>query len=298
MHRQRRTTTQGQLATVQMKGNKNKQFIRAFSGYIDTLTALRTFAYELDPAVQSSARKAQFLIDQASNNTEQFLDLFPIQEFIGHHNPDAATEHLKSMSKENLEVLRSAAAAGLHLLTLAQKYHPHEQIMRGGVLMSLIGAFEVLLGDILRLFYECYPAALESAEDKMFSLREICSFKSLEAFLEHVIENKINAFLRGSLVDWVKFFQQKKIEMMKFAPSWESFAECFQRRHVIVHNGGRVSSQYLQHVGRNWIEAHPDEAQLGRSLLLSKEYVTQAFDSFELCGIPAFSRMLEAFRPR
>jgi hypothetical protein len=126
---------------------------------------------------------------------------------------------------------------------------------------------------------------LESSEEKNHSLKDICTFKSLDKFLDHVIDNKIDAFLRGSLADWAKFFQLKKIDMSKFAPSWEGFTECFQRRHVIVHNGSRVNRQYLDRVDPEWIELHKEETQLGKVLPVSSEYLSESFDYFELVGV-------------
>ena len=171
----------------------------------------------------------------------------------------------------------------IRLHNRARKYMPHVQIMRGGVLMSLIGSFEVLLSDLLRLYYERHASALES-DEKIHSFNEIRSFGSLNEFLSHVIENKIDGFLRGSLVEWVKFFQRLRIDLTRFAPSWADFAECFQRRHVIVHNGGRVSRQYLERVDSSWLEKHKEETKLGRFLEVSAEYLAKAFDSFELVG--------------
>jgi hypothetical protein len=53
---------------------------------------------------------------------------------------------------------------------------------------------------------------------------------------------------------------------------------------VIVHNGGRVSRRYLQHVGQEWIEEHKEEARLGELLRVDNDYLSQAFDFFELMG--------------
>lgn len=152
------------------------------------------------------------------------------------------------------------------------------------------------MSDLLRLFYECHPGALES-DDKIYSFNEVRSFGDLDRFLDHVIDTKIDGFLRGSLSDWAKFFQRMKIDMTRFALSWEDFAECFQRRHVIVHNGGRVSRQYLERVDPNWIEQHKEEAQLGKVLRVNDEYLVKAFDSFELVGSLLCQECWKRFAP-
>jgi hypothetical protein len=261
-----------------------RTFERSYQKYIGALTSLRTFASDLDPAVQESARKANLLIGEATERLAKSWGFSSTDELKELRNSQEAGERIRAATKEDPKAVRSAALVSLRLMERAVRYYPHEQIMRRGVLMSLIGAFEVLLSDLVHLFYDRYPAALESSEERKYSFKEIRSFESPERFLEHVIDNKVDDFLRGSLMDWVDFFNKRKIDVTKFAPSWESFAECFQRRHVIVHNGGRVSRQYLQHVDPNWIEEHKDEARLGQVLRLSNEYLLRAFDYFELVG--------------
>jgi hypothetical protein len=255
-------------------------FAEAYEQYFESLTSLRAFASELNPAVQDSARKANSLVAEATTTLIKSWGFSSLEEF---RNSEAAQERMRAATNQDPKAVRAAIVIFSRLMKRATSYFPHEQIMLGGVLMSLIGAFEVLLSDILHLYYQCYPNALES-EEKNYSLKDIRSFKSLDDFSDHVIENKIDAFLRGSLADWVKFFQLRKIDMVKFVPSWESFAECFQRRHIVVHNGGRVSRQYLERVGQDWIEQHKEEAKLGATLLVSNEYLSQAFTFFELVG--------------
>ena len=112
-------------------------------------------------------------------------------------------------NKPDKEIFNDAVIAAGRLLKQTTKYSPHQQIMRGSVLLSLVSAFEVLLSDLLRLFFERHTTALES-EEKNYSLKDIREFKTLDLFLDNVIQHKIDAFLRGSLDNSVTFFKQKK----------------------------------------------------------------------------------------
>ena len=268
------------------KSSKQRGFSEAYEDYAQTFTALRAFASELNPAVQESARKAQSLMEEAVNTLVKSFGISP-EQFKELSSEELSSEEFKGIlaaNKPDKEVFNAAVIAAGRLLKQATKYSPHEQIMRGSVLLSLVSAFEVLLSDLLRLFFERHTTALES-EEKNYSLKDIREFKTLADFLDNVIQHKIDAFLRGSLDDWVTFFKQKKIDMTRFVWSWESFKECFQRRHVIVHNGRRVNRQYLERVGQEWVERHKEEAQLGKILLVDNDYLSQAFNYFELVGL-------------
>ena len=206
-------------------------------------------------------------------------------------------ERIHAAAQKDLRATRVAISVFARVVSRAIRYFPHEQIMRAGLLMSLNGAFEVLLSDILHLFYVYFPGALES-EEKNYSLKDLRSFKSMDEFFNHVIENRVDTFLRQSLTDWARFFQQRKIDMTKFAPSWEDFAEYFQRRHVIVHNGGRVSRQYLERVAASWLEQHAEETRLGNVLTVSSDYLDGAFNSFELVGSLLSQECWKRFLPK
>jgi hypothetical protein len=289
------TIAQSKIQVVE----ETRGFTRTYSQYVQTIASLRAFASELSHAVQESARKAGEFVKEAAAAMVKSLGFSSLDEFKeeivageakvktespseSNSLPPAIQERILS-AKPDRKALRTAIIVSLRLMNRAMKYFPHQQIMRGGVLMSLVGAFEVLLSDLLRLYYECHPGALES-EEKIYSFNDVRSFGNLDEFLDHVIETKIDGFLRGSLADWTKFFQRMKIDVTGFAAPWEGFAERFQRRHVIIHNGGRVSRQYLKRVDPNWTEQHKEEAQLGKMLQVNDEYLVKAFELFELVG--------------
>jgi hypothetical protein len=266
----------------------SRGFRQTYQQYVQTLTSLRSFASELNPAVQESARKAGALVEEGVTILLGALGASPDEIEQLRKSKEArerflAEREVERANKFDPKTLRAALLSFVRVTNHAKKYFPHQQIMRGSVLLSLVGAFEVLLSDLVRLFFERHQTALES-EEKSHSLKEVFSFKSMDDFIGHVIEQKVDAFLRGSVADWVKFFQQKRIDMSKFVPSWENFVECFQRRHVIVHNGGRVDRKYLDSVGQEWIERHKEEVQLGEVLIVGDEYLSLAFDYFELAG--------------
>ena len=118
------------------------------------------------------------------------------------------------------------------------------------MLVSLVGAFELLLSDILHLYYSSHPEALASSDDK-FTFHDVLQFRTVDEFKSNVIEGKVDSILRESLEKWCELFKRHKIDLTTFTPSWPAFTECFQRRHIIIHNGAKVSRQYLNESPQN-----------------------------------------------
>jgi hypothetical protein len=141
---------------------------------------LRAFASELSPVVQESVRKAGEFVNEAAAAMIKSLGFSSLEEYKEQIAAEEAKMNAESPSESNSlpnaiqeriiaavqdqEAMRNGLVAFWRFMNRAMKYFPHHQIMRGGVLMSLIGAFEVLLSDLLRLYYERHPGALESDE--------------------------------------------------------------------------------------------------------------------------------------
>jgi hypothetical protein len=119
-------------------------------------------------------------------------------------------------------------------------------------IVSAVSNFEVLLAGLVSNFYEIVPQALEAAskdKGKEFSLRELKEMANLEEAIKVAIDRRVDEFMFGSFNDWRKFFADKmKLNFEDFAIDWNSLQEIFQRRHIIVHNGGHASRRYLQGV--------------------------------------------------
>ncbi|MFF7161586.1 hypothetical protein ACFZBP_09370 [Streptomyces sp. NPDC008086] len=142
----------------------------------------------------------------------------------------------------------------------AWMHHLHEALSRSprlpmflqSTIVSAVSNFEVLLAGLVSNFYEIAPQALEASsrdKGKEFSLRELKEMKSLEDAIKIAIDRRVEEFMFGSFGDWRKFFADKmKLDFEDYAIDWNFLQEVFQRRHVIVHNGGHASRRYMQNV--------------------------------------------------
>lgn len=80
--------------------------------------------------------------------------------------------------------------------------------------------------------------------------------QSLDEVRDYVIQGKAETILRDGLRRWKKFFAEQGIQLEQHIPDWDAFYEAFQRRHIIVHNGGKVNAQYLDRVNRKFVDPY------------------------------------------
>ncbi|MFE1925445.1 hypothetical protein ACFW91_23090 [Streptomyces asoensis] len=177
--------------------------------------------------------------------------------------------------------------------------HLHETLSRPprlpmffqSTVVSAVSNFEVLLAGLVASFYEIAPQALEASsrdKGKEFSLRELKEMKDLEDAIRIAIDRRVEEFMFGSFNDWRKFFADKmKINFEDYAIDWSFLQEVFQRRHVIVHNGGHASRRYMQGVDAGLRKGVKE----GDYLQVDEDYLTRAANELLCFGYLLMSAM-------
>ncbi|WP_420634324.1 hypothetical protein [Candidatus Palauibacter sp.] len=153
------------------------------------------------------------------------------------------------------------------------------------VIIGLVGQFEVLIADIAHQFFKCAPQALD-ADEKVLSLSDLQDFGSVEAALDYLVEREIDKLLAQPVQGWAKFFDSRMdIQLRRMAWDWGIFKEIIQRRHIIVHTDGRISRRYLQYVSPELVKEYfGEEAKIGQTTRLDRDYVETALDHLESLG--------------
>lgn len=166
-----------------------------------------------------------------------------------------------------------------------------EMLLRSSLLTMAVSAFEVLLGGIAARHYEMHPGDIGT--EKRFSLKEIAAFSSLEDVQDAAIAHRVYQLLQSPLDEWAKWLDKGSglgIKLTNLAIGYEGLGEIIQRRHVIVHNGGAVSAQYLDRVR---FKDGP-RPQIGSGLPVDQDYLEQSLDELDaagnLVGIGAWSK--------
>lgn len=190
-------------------------------------------------------------------------------------------------SEETKQVPDKVLYAGLELHNKIRKGLPSEnqqRLLHRSIITGIVGQFEVLLADVAHEFYRHAPRALE-ADEKVLSVSELKQFPTIEEAVDYVVSRKIDDLLRGSATDWQKFFATRmKLDLAEIAPDWQRFLEYIQRRHIIVHAGGRLSRRYLENVDERLLKEYFGDPQVGRLAKLSAQYCTECLDAFETVG--------------
>jgi hypothetical protein len=155
-----------------------------------------------------------------------------------------------------------------------------EMLLRSSLLTMAVSAFEVLLGNLIARHYELHPAGL--GDEKRFSLKQIAGYDSLEDVQDAAIAFRVYQLLQARLDDWAKWFDQGSglgLKLSNLAISYDELEETIQRRHVIVHNGGAVSAQYLERVS-----TEENALPVGAPLPVTDQYLEKALDHLDSLG--------------
>jgi hypothetical protein len=195
--------------------------------------------------------------DEAKGETfEIAIDLGRVQEIIGdRHFTNAFVQELETMLAGPLRVT----------------------ILHNSLLAMAIGAFEVLVSGIATRFYVNHPKALDS-DEKTFSFAELREFGDVDDAADEMISRRITAVMYGGLESWSDWFASNgKADLPDLAMHFDLVQEAFQRRHVVLHNGGIASRQYVRNV------ADP-QVSVGERLPVEPDYLDQVFDELDVLG--------------
>jgi hypothetical protein len=267
-------------------------FATIFWQYRRSIAALREFFDHVNPVVadlgRSSAEKSEQRTRQIARRfvrqarDEDIQDLTTVLDW--------ATSMRDRKVRTGLPEIRSNAVkrALMDVMTARSEFVPsetHHQLLNRSILTSLVGYFEVLLADLAHAYYRLLPGAT-SNEDKVLSVNELRSFASIDDAMDFVVSRRVDDLLRGDVDDWHEFFVKRlKVDLRQLVPDWAQWGELFQRRHVILHAGGRATRRYLEKVDWQKVRWPDCRPPLEADLPIDDEYLGFAIDLFEVGGL-------------
>lgn len=271
---------------------RTSRFAPVFSQFRTSIDALREFFSRLTPLVSDIEtgiveERRQRLRDVVGSfgkrvDETQSGDLTRFAEWISDVvSPDA---------KESSFTFEGDVPADLvvEILKTASEPAPspaHHELLNRSILMSLVAHFEVVVSDLAHAFYAIEPDAT-SNDDKVLSVNELKTFDSMDEAMQSVISQRVDDLLRGSIEDWRKFFSTRmNVDLNDIVPDWPQWCEMFQRRHVIVHAGGKVTRRYLEKVDWDKVKWPSPVPSPGSLLPVEDDYVVGALDLFEIAGL-------------
>jgi hypothetical protein len=142
--------------------------------------------------------------------------------------------------------------------------------LREALLVRLVSILEVFLVDAIQEVFYRSREAFKFGREIRFSQEQLLSFSSLEELHAFLIESECRR-LTGRGFNMIRDFYKKRLEIDIVPPYIPAKAveEIHERRHLLVHAGGRVDEKYRRHA---------EDKEIGSRLTVSAQYLEEAFE--------------------
>lgn len=204
--------------------------------------------------------------DDGSDNHEEGLPL----------SNEQASEFAEVLVEayEDPDAIRAIGEALITVTTRPRREH----LLHGALLTMAVSNLETAIAGVGTQHYSLHPDALPAGE-KEFSLAELAAFDDLRDARAAAISRRVEDLMRSGFDAWDKWFHQLLGEgFEQLAADRDALHEAIQRRHLVVHNGGRVSRQYKARVPAC-------ESAAGEALPIDRDYLEAAIDGITIFGI-------------
>jgi len=111
---------------------------------------------------------------------------------------------------------------------------------------QIFSEFDAFIGALLKVIYTKKSELLKNLTREI-TFADLLVFDDINAIKLDMLEKEIDSFRRDSYIEQFATLEKKfSIKTLRSFAEWGEFVELSQRRNILVHNGGKVSDQYLQ----------------------------------------------------
>jgi hypothetical protein len=186
-------------------------------------------------------------------------------------------QETQSAFTEDPEGLRSLGMA----LLMAGRTPSQQELLYRALLAMCIASLEVLIAGLVAYRYQEHKGALSGREVKL-SMQELEDFAALSDVQEYVVSREVDRVMFGGLETWSKWLvEHANLKLEDLAPNYDQLFEAFQRRHAIVHNGGRASRIYRAKLKTRKLKS----PNLDESLVVDAEYLQKVLTELKYVGL-------------
>lgn len=162
-------------------------------------------------------------------------------------------------------------------LESAERAENHIELLYNNSLISVLSTVEWYFSQLLHFYYEKYPDSA-GVSKKTLTLTDLKGFDTVRDAEKYLIDLKIEEVLRGSFDSWVNLLSEEfKLGLKYLDDIKNDLIEIYQRRNLLVHNGGIVNSIYLSKVQ----ERQRKNIKYGCKILVDKAYLDYAMNNLE-----------------
>jgi hypothetical protein len=193
-----------------------------------------------------------------------------------------AERELDELFRERFKEFEShwAEATYARACVVAKSQPSAAEVLGAALLPSIISAFEQFLGALIRTTLPRHPLGLGPLSDAPASV--IQRFPEKLDIERYLFDQKVDAFLKGTPTDWrQQLLRWSKIDIGELGIPWDNVSEAIQRRHVLIHNGGRADAAYLQRAP-GWAKV---QLKVGDQLTCTPGYMRDIIRDFRVLGI-------------
>ncbi len=184
------------------------------------------------------------LIIESNNSNINELDSMVEENFVKRikneedHNLYQITDQSKRMSFNNL-------ASSIEIHNHALKTIPRS------LFITLISDFDVFISNLIKIIFSSNPGVLNS-RDTAIQYSDLITFETMEDAKKYIIEKQIDNILRENHKKQLEYLEKIiNCKIIENIPFWSEFIEITERRNLLVHTDGFVSSQYRKNCLEN-----------------------------------------------
>lgn len=157
---------------------------------------------------------------------------------------------------------------------------PPAEVLSEALLPGIVSAFERFISGLLRAALSKHPLGLGALPDVPFGI--VSGLSTKDDIERYLIDQKIRSVLKGSPEDWAKDLKQwTRISLQELGADWPAVREAVQRRHSVIHAGGRADAEYLAKVDPEL----RDGVVAGSPLKCSPEYMELVLENFRVLAM-------------
>jgi hypothetical protein len=162
-----------------------------------------------------------------------------------------------------------------------RKSSNHIELLYKNSLISFLSSVEWFFAQILHYYYDKFPDSA-GINEKNLKLSDLKSFQTIKDAEKYLIEVKIEEVLRGNFESWIELLKKDlKLGLGYIDNMKDELVEIYQRRNLLVHNGGIVNSIYITKVKEELIK----DLEIGDPINVNKDYLDNSIWKLQLSFI-------------
>jgi len=153
-----------------------------------------------------------------------------------------------------------------------RKTNYQKELLYKNAFIGLLSSVEWFYSQVLHFYYDKHPEAA-GVKKKTMTLEDLKTFGTVQDAEKFLIDSKIEEIFRAGFDAWMDILKDEvKLKLPCVKLFFNELLEVYQRRNLLVHNGGIVNSIYISKVSPDLSQ----ELKIGDKLTITSEYLENA----------------------